>query len=80
MADLHSKILDAQPSSPIFFIFMQFSTNFVQIIGWHPLWEILDPPLELFTLTNHRRLNRPLLQLSVLYISLFNKTLNAICF
>ena len=32
--DLHSKILDAHPSGPIFFfIFMRFSTNFVQIIG-----------------------------------------------
>ena len=38
--------------SPNFFIFMQFSANFGQIIGWHlpfgltiPLWEILDPPL-----------------------------------
>ena len=37
VADLHSKILDAHPSGPIFFIFIQFSTNFVQIIGWHPL-------------------------------------------
>ena len=54
MADLHSKILDERLSSPIFLIFMQFSTNFGQIIGWHPFrvggppWEILDPPLVQF--------------------------------
>ena len=37
MADQHSKILDAcSPLSPIFFIFMQFSVNFGQILGWRP--------------------------------------------
>ena len=34
MADLHSNILDATSLGPIFFIFMQFSAKFGQIIGW----------------------------------------------
>ena len=44
MADLHGKILEADPHpslGPIFFIFMHFSETFVQIIGWHGL----VPPL-----------------------------------
>ena len=32
-ADLHGKILDAAALGPIFFIFMQFSSNFGQIIN-----------------------------------------------
>ena len=34
--DLHSKILYVCPLSPIFFMFMQFSVKFGQIIGWRP--------------------------------------------
>ena len=52
VTDLHCKTVYARPSlGRIFFIFMQFSANFGQIIGWHPLsnwhplWKILDPPL-----------------------------------
>ena len=38
VADLHCKTVYARPSlGRIFFIFMQFSANFGQIIGWHPL-------------------------------------------
>ena len=46
VTDLHSKIVNA-PSlfGPIFLIFMQLSANIGQIIHWHPLGEILDPPL-----------------------------------
>ena len=49
MVDLHSKILDALPlPGSIFFIFMQFPANFVQIIGWHPPFRVgvLDPSLD----------------------------------
>ena len=36
--DLHCKILDLRPPlGQIFFIFMQFSGQFGQIIGWRPL-------------------------------------------
>ena len=45
VADVHSKILDAP--GPVFFIFMKFLANFGQIIGWRPLWEILDLTLHL---------------------------------
>ena len=39
VADLHSKILDARlPLGPIFFIFINFSGKFGQIIGWHQHW------------------------------------------
>ena len=34
VADLHSKISNATPLGPVFFIFMQFSAKFGQIIGW----------------------------------------------
>ena len=57
VADLHSKILNAPPFGPIFFIVMQFSVKFGQNIGWHPpVWlgspprKILDPSLYCFFL------------------------------
>ena len=31
------------------FILMQFLGKIGQILGWYPLWEILDPPLKLFS-------------------------------
>ena len=34
---------NSAPSQSIFFIFMQFSAKLYQLIGWHPLWENLDP-------------------------------------
>ena len=37
VADLHSKMFDAHPLGPIFFIFMQCSANFGQMIGWRLL-------------------------------------------
>ena len=44
VAELYSKILDAHPLGPIFFIFMQFLTHFGQIIiGWH--LGLAPPPL-----------------------------------
>ena len=45
-ADLHSKVLGPRHAGPIFFIFVMFSGKFGQIIGWHPLWEILNLPLQ----------------------------------
>ena len=45
------------PPGPIFFIFLQFTANFGQIIGWRPnppfgltshIWKILDPSLGWF--------------------------------
>ena len=44
VADLQNKFLEPPPG-PIL-IFKQFSGNFVRIIGWRLLWEILDPPLD----------------------------------
>ena len=43
-ADLYSKILDAPPPSPTFFIFMQFSANSTTPPP-SPVWEILYTPL-----------------------------------
>ena len=40
VADLHSKILDTRPLGLIFFIYMQFSPNFDQIIGWYPTFDL----------------------------------------
>ena len=52
VVDQHNKILDAAPSGPYSFNFMQFWGKFGKIVcwrsleGWHPhLGEILDPPL-----------------------------------
>ena len=45
VADLHRQILDAPPSRSNF---LHFDAVFWRILpnkGWHPLWEILDPPL-----------------------------------
>ena len=51
MVDLHNKILDVCPP-PIFLHFhVVFGEILAKIIGWHPLWGILNPPLQ--TLNKH---------------------------
>ena len=42
MADLHSKILNACPLGPIFFIFMQCLSKFGQIIGCYGHQMVMD--------------------------------------